>query len=162
MHCNDFEILMNEYNDGELQKEKEPLLFAHLAQCERCREDFKLYSNMQFKYREKFDEYPDTLDSRIMATLKNRQPVPDKTLFQKQVPVYYLQAAVVAVLALVVYVVFQMREFDYRIENQKSQYMQIFEAVRYQEQQMNRLMDDAPSAKVRAVIDNTEIQKKQM
>ena len=41
MNCDKYQIMIQEYLDDELPKEKEYEMFLHLAECAECREFFK-------------------------------------------------------------------------------------------------------------------------
>lgn len=72
---NGMEDALNRYLDGELGLEKQPELFAHLAECPACRARMDAVLSFRRIAREEYIAVPQTADERFMerlADLKER------------------------------------------------------------------------------------------
>lgn len=162
MNCENYEIMINEFIDGALDRNKEGALFTHFSQCERCREDFKIYSRVQVSNQNQNDEYPEELDQRIFATIKERKAVKDSSFFKRSVPAYFLYASVIPVLVMAAFLFFQSRDYTHQMAERQELLTRTVQTVCRQEIQLERLIENIPSVKVKAVVDNPELLKKRM
>lgn len=69
-------IMINEFLDGELQKEKENLLFTGLGTDEVAREYFKKVNSLKIITNEQTESFPSQLDTEILTEIKSKQNVP--------------------------------------------------------------------------------------
>ena len=63
------EVLLNEYVDGELEHGRQPALFAHLADCADCREQFDALLAFRLAVRQEPLAVPATADAALFARL---------------------------------------------------------------------------------------------
>ena len=64
------EIMINEFVDGELEKEKENYLFTELGQNDEAREYFKSLTSIKMISSNSTERFPSELDGRILNQLK--------------------------------------------------------------------------------------------
>lgn len=70
MNTEDFKELINLYFDGELNKEKEILLFSSLSQNEEGRIYFKEMNVLKTAAGSLVEDYPEYLDNRVLTKLQ--------------------------------------------------------------------------------------------
>ena len=73
MNCDDIKMMISDYIDNELQKEKEGFLFTHLASCRDCREEFKLQNQMQHEVKVNQKEVSGKFEERIFNSIERRE-----------------------------------------------------------------------------------------
>ncbi|MBI9073013.1 MAG: hypothetical protein JEY94_15535 [Melioribacteraceae bacterium] len=69
MGQNDLKIMINEYFDGELDKEKETLLFTRLSLDDEARDYFKDLNMIKTATEQTLEEFPFGLEERIMYSV---------------------------------------------------------------------------------------------
>ncbi len=67
------EIMINEFIDGELSKDKENYLFTALGNDDEAREYFKKLSSIRTVIGESFEAFPSDLEESIFSEMKNRK-----------------------------------------------------------------------------------------
>ena len=71
--------MINEYFDGELDKNKEPILFTYLSKYDESREYFKNLSRIKESLKQSVEEFPQELEERILLSVesiaKTKDPV---------------------------------------------------------------------------------------
>ena len=65
----DAEVLLNEYVDGELDRARQPDLFAHLAACADCRAQFDALLAFRLAVRQEPLAVPPAVDADVFARL---------------------------------------------------------------------------------------------
>ncbi|MGE5362677.1 MAG: hypothetical protein ACM3SM_01015 [Bacteroidota bacterium] len=93
MKCKDYLLMMKKYSDGVLSGKKEPAMFAHIAVCRQCRNDFKIYYRIKTDFLDMQKELPINFISHYSGQYTGSKG--DKI---KSVPIYYLYAIVAAML----------------------------------------------------------------
>ncbi|HEX2983955.1 MAG TPA: zf-HC2 domain-containing protein, partial [Ignavibacteriales bacterium] len=69
MNCDKYQIMIQEYGDNELPKEKEYDMFLHLAECPECREFFKQIRTISASLKKGEAEVPDSVEKAILETI---------------------------------------------------------------------------------------------
>ena len=72
MNTEQLMIMINEFVDGELPKEKEAFLFTELSNDEVAREYFKKVNSLKLITKEQAEAFPAQLDSKILNEIKNK------------------------------------------------------------------------------------------
>ncbi|MCF8262405.1 MAG: hypothetical protein K9J12_16640 [Melioribacteraceae bacterium] len=75
------EIMINEYFDGELQKEKEPFLFTQLSQNNEAREYFKKLHSVESAVKDNLEEFPTELENSIFSAISEKSTIEPKVDF---------------------------------------------------------------------------------
>ena len=78
----DAEELLNEYVDGELDADRQPALFTHLAECAECRAQFDALLAFRLAARQEALVVPPAADAALFARLdelrRSAQTQPDR------------------------------------------------------------------------------------
>lgn len=65
--------LINSYFDGELEKNKEPILFSLLSDNQKARDYFKQLSVLRNEINNSQEEFPSELEERIFRTIQKKK-----------------------------------------------------------------------------------------
>ncbi len=77
------EIMINEFLDGELPKEKENYLFSSLGNDKEAREYFKKLNSIKLAVSETNENFPQDLEEKIFTQLKSHRSSPLISLLQR-------------------------------------------------------------------------------
>ena len=88
MNTEQLMIIINEFVDGELSKEKETLLFTQLGNDEVALEYFKKVNSLKIITNEQTIEFPSQLDIKILSEIKNQQHLPIGALIKSRITNY--------------------------------------------------------------------------
>ena len=83
MDCDEAGLLIHLFMDKEIDEKKEKELFSHLAECNKCREEFRMLRSAQKTFHNSLKEYPDRLDKRVIESLKKKEMKPEELNFYK-------------------------------------------------------------------------------
>jgi hypothetical protein len=162
MDCNEAELLIHRFIDKETDTPGEKELFLHLAECSKCREEFRLLRRVQKVFINSLEEYPERLDKRVIESLKEKETIRRGSIFTRRLPAYYLYVASIAVIIILALYFFRVREYDQIRELDKNR-MNVMLAREYEQgENINLIMSRLPGIKVRAVVDDPEIVRKGM
>lgn len=89
MTCDDIRIMIYEYLDGELPKEKEAFLFIHLSNCVECREEFKQQNLIKHEVHIHQKEVSGRFEKRVFDSVKSSNKTFMKNYITRQSPVYF-------------------------------------------------------------------------
>lgn len=89
MQCEKTMMMINDYIDGELEKEKEAFLFSHIAECHSCREEFKQQSKIKHEVIINQKEVSPQFEERIFRAIKRKETTSIKKYFNRQSPNYF-------------------------------------------------------------------------
>jgi len=73
MNTEELKNMIQLYFDGELEKNKEPLLFTALSQDAEARDYFKSMDLLRNTVKETEEEFPQELEKRIFYSLKKEE-----------------------------------------------------------------------------------------
>ncbi|MCU7513787.1 MAG: hypothetical protein HF300_14575 [Ignavibacteria bacterium] len=148
MNCDDIKMMISEYLDNELPKEKDGILFTHLSSCSECREEFKSQNIIQHQVKLHKKQVPDRLEERVFNSIKQRQNQPSQTWLTRPMPVYvnYLLGIVIILIALFSYM--QISALRYDLNNFQDRYDTAIERIQIQSQQMNLMMNNMPAVRI--------------
>jgi predicted anti-sigma-YlaC factor YlaD len=144
MNCDDIKIMIYEYLDGELPKEKEAFLFTHMANCVKCREEFKqqnlIKHTVQINQKEVSVKFEERLFKAVAGTkMKSMAPV-------SGIGIKTRVSYAVAVLLLVTSIILfsegagykqQLQNVSYRIEEQNKLIKALFNSIPFDENAVN-------------------------
>lgn len=99
MNTEQLMIMINEFVDGELPKEKEMLLFTELGNDEVAREYFKKVNSLKLFTNEQAENFPSELDTKVLNEIKTKDKL---TLFSEaksKIGVYFSYLILIVTLA---------------------------------------------------------------
>jgi hypothetical protein len=147
MNTEEIKLMADEFLDGELEKNKEPILFTHLSLDEEAREYFKSLNSIKSVVNSTIEEFPDSLDSRILHSITSTNRKNFFFTVKNNVPAFL--SYTLAVLFFVVSLIFYFETVNYRsILEQKN--MQVIQ----QTQMIELLMNSLPMTEVTASYPN--------
>ena len=162
MNCIEIESLIYQYLDKEIDESRETTLFAHLAECSTCREEFRLLSRIQSAYSNSLAHFPEQLDQRIASSLKKRGKRNIHSFISKPLPAYYLYAASIAILFMIAIYFFQVREFTKFSIAESNRVNMLHNKIADQEEHISKIIDGMQAVRVTAVTDNPNIIRKDL
>ena len=152
MNTEDIKLMADEFLDGELDKNKEPILFTHLSLDEEARDYFKSLNSIKSVMDSTIEEFPESLDSRILYSINSTNKRNIFFTVRNNIPA--LLSYTLTVVLLVVSVVFYSQTLDY-----KKTIDQKVEQVDQKNQMIELLMNSLPQTEVNANLDNEVIIK---
>jgi hypothetical protein len=159
MDCDEAGLLINLFMDKEIEEKKEKELFSHLAECNKCREEFRMLRSAQKTFHNSLKEYPDRLDKRVIESLKKKEMKRKNSIFTKRLPAYYLYAASIS--AIIILALFLLRTQDYNQQRELDMNnINVLLSKEYEQgEYINLIMNQLPGIKIRAEVDNPVIVK---
>lgn len=102
MNCEKYQMLIQEFNDGELEKGKESLIFTHLSQCSECRDFMKGLNQLNLFAQEEVKEFPSILDEKIFRAIEKREMKMQSNIFTRRVPAYvsYMLGVIIVLVSI--------------------------------------------------------------
>lgn len=145
----EIKMMVGHYFDGELNKNKEALLFSELSGNEECREYFKEMNRLKSVVQNSVEEFPIGLESRIYSYIKNRR---EGTLWYKRFfPVLsYSLAVILLIVSLFMFNELRNYRNDIQLTSQK---------IIEQQKTINLLINSLPNVEVESEIQNAVIVK---
>ncbi len=119
MNCESFQDKIQKYNDNELEKGFEPILFEHLSKCGECREFMKSLNVIENYIAAERNSFPAELDDKILKEISNQNYSANKIstgkIFRKMnYQTYFNFAFALILLAMLVF--FTGRDEDLKSE----------------------------------------------
>ncbi len=148
MNCNDINLMISEYLDNELTKEKEVLLFTHLSTCHECREEFKQQNTIQQEVKLHQKEVGVSFEERIFSSIRYQKESTTRRWITKQAPAYinYVLGIVIIVITLISF--FQFRSIKGDLNYLEVRYENALERILYQTHQINLMMNNMPAIQI--------------
>jgi len=105
MKTEDIKYMIDLYMDGELNKEKEPVMFSMLSQDNEAREYFKACNYLKNNIQQNSRDYSVKLDHKILLSVEKAMQNKPASFRERKISFYlaYSVAAVCIILALVFY-----------------------------------------------------------
>lgn len=152
-NCETYHHMIMEYIDTELNQSDEGELFAHLAACPACRNEFRLQQRVANLAMKQQPEIPPHLEERIFSTIREKERETKKVVIPRAARVYikYALAASLALIMLLTY------SYTNRLQEENeilfSRYRSALQQVDYRTQQMDILMKSVPAVYVSGDVD---------
>jgi predicted anti-sigma-YlaC factor YlaD len=140
-------MLIQSFLDGELEKEKEGIVFTHLSTCQDCREFMKGINLLNSTAQEEIKEFPLSLDESIMLAIEKRETHKHSNIFTFRIPAYVSYALGVVIILLGLYLFDTTREY-------RSEMREAVNTMKEQNQQIQLIMNCLPEAEAKAEIQN--------
>jgi hypothetical protein len=151
MNTEELKNMIQLYFDGELEKNKEPLLFTSIAQNSEAREYFKSMNLLKYSVEDTEEEFPQELEERIFYSLKYKQI--NKRGFTNSPAVRIISYSIVAILIIVnIYLLGRISSYNEKMNNVET-------IVQKQNQVIELLYNSIPAAEVKAEWENEIIIK---
>ncbi len=100
MKCNDYQMCIHDFLENELEKENQKLLFAHLSECEECRNYFSTAAIINHAVVEDKNLFPVSLDEEIFSKLPKEKSFVFERFFAVKIPAYFAYVLIVVVILL--------------------------------------------------------------
>ncbi|MCX6150673.1 MAG: hypothetical protein NTX22_09135 [Ignavibacteriales bacterium] len=142
MDCEKYQLLIQEFHDGELEKGKEPLIFTHLSLCTECRDFMKGLNQLNLFAQEEIKEFPSSLDEKIMRAIEKKETYNNTNIFMRRTPAYVSYALGVIVILLGLYLFNSTKEYQGDLREAVS-------IMKEQNQQMQLIMNSLPEVEVK-------------
>lgn len=119
MNIDDLKMMVSEYIDGELKKEKEPILFTALSDNEELREFFKNMQSIKTVVDDSTEEFPQELEERIFYSIGEKEKKSFFGLdFLKGNRLGFLAYSFsVLLMFLTFYFYFETKEYKHKVDN---------------------------------------------
>ncbi|MGA7720959.1 MAG: zf-HC2 domain-containing protein [Ignavibacteriaceae bacterium] len=148
MKCDEIKLMISEYLDDELSKEKEIMLFMHISGCPDCREEFKHQNLIQHTVKLHQHEVSDRLEQKIFNSIKDEKKSSVYKLINSPVPVYinFILGLVIVIIALFSFL--QLTSLRNDLNDINAKYNTALEGIQYQSQQIDLMMSNMPAVKI--------------
>lgn len=143
MNTEEIKLMTDEFLDGELDKNKEPILFTHLSLDDEAREYFKSLNSIKSVIESTIEEFPESLDSRILYSITSTNKRNIFFTVKSNIPA--LLSYTLSVLLLVVSLLFYFQTVSYRDNLDKK-----IEQVDQKNQMIELLMNSLPLTEITA------------
>lgn len=138
MRTEDYKYMINSYFDGELDREKEAVLFTYLSQDEECREYFKSMNLLRTAVDKTNEEFPEQLEERILYSLQNNNENKFSFLFTNNLFAAASYAVAVILIILSVFFYSESNVYKSKLEN-------TIQHINRQEQLLQLIMNSMPA-----------------
>jgi len=155
MNKSDWEILINQYTDGEIEKSKEAILFKELSENEEARNYFKQLHSIKNVITNSTEEFPDYLEERILRSIDKPEQKTFYGFFPKNMLAVVSYAAVVVLMVVSIFLFFRANELKHRYDVKVEQ-------VTQQNKMINLLYNSLPATEVVTMPDNQIVVKAKM
>ncbi|MBA4317768.1 MAG: hypothetical protein C0412_05150, partial [Flavobacterium sp.] len=109
MNTDEIKKMIDLFADGELSKEKEPVLFTMLSLDGEAREYFKGVNYIKHSFQQNFEEYPSNLDDKVLRSIEKIQQK-HSTVFINKKTFLFLSCSVVAICIFATIIFFNKSE----------------------------------------------------
>ena len=133
--------LIDLYFDGELSKGKEPMLFTALGADQEAREYFKRMNSLQVTMLNDIQEFPQTLDEKILLKVDHIESKKTNTFYSNKVFTAIAYSFSIILLAASIFFYSESKEY-------KVQFYDLTREVKKQNEQINLLMNALPQVDV--------------
>jgi hypothetical protein len=143
MNTDEIKNMIDLFADGELQKEKEPILFTSLSQDNEAREYFKGVNYIKHAFQQTLEEYPHNLDDKVLRSVEKFQHK-HSTVFINKKTFLFLSCSVVAICIFVTVM------FYNKSENYKEQFVNLTHEIKKQNADLQLILNAMPEIEVRS------------
>jgi hypothetical protein len=147
MNCHEINIMISEYLDNELTKEREGFLFTHLSSCSDCREELKKQLQIQHQVKLNQKEVSSRFEERIFYSMSNKKHHSPK-IFAKPLPAYISYALGFVVVLISLFSYLQINQLTRDLNIFANRYEQTIQQMNYQASQMNLMMNSMPAVNI--------------
>lgn len=150
MNCENINIHIQEFYDGELEKSKEAALFTHIANCENCRLSFIYMNRIDSAIKNDIVDFPQSIESNIYRLIKNAEK--DERLKISTTRPIDIFAYVLCVLMIFISIFLYKTSNDY-----EKRFEKLIDEVKNQKIQIEMLMNSLPAVEITSTRIYTEV-----
>lgn len=150
MKTDEIKLLIDLYADGELGKEKEPVLFTMLSQDSEAREYFKGVNYLKNNFLHNSLEYPVRLDEKILHSIESAQPKQSTVFTNKNIFLFFSYSLVAALLLISLNFYKQSENSKRMSEEYKAQFYNLSYEVKKQNADLQLILNAMPEIEVRS------------
>ncbi len=153
MNCDKNKEIIQLYSDGELDKNKEAILFSHLSECEGCRLFFRTLNTVSTGIQK--EEFPHELETRIFDSISSKELKKGSMLVRNIFVRAVSFAAALFLLAASIFLYMQTNDYKTEMTNMDRQ-------IQTQAQTIELLYNTLPPTVVHANYENEVIVRAKM
>ncbi|MFA6598962.1 MAG: anti-sigma factor [Ignavibacteriaceae bacterium] len=147
MKCDDYQLLIHDFLENELDKENQKLLFAHLSECENCAKYLTTTVSINSVIAEDKNFFPASLDERIFEEIPEEKASIFTNFFAVKLPAYFAYALVAIVLLLSFTLLSEVNKY-------KDELHQTSVQLKEQKRTVELLFNSLPTVEVHPVSNN--------
>jgi len=148
MNCDEIKLMISEYLDNELPKQKEVFLFTHLSSCTNCREEFKQQDQIQHEVKIHQKEVSDKFEQRIYKSIQNREKTSAQRWITKPTPIFINYLLAIVIVLITIFSFYQLGSLRYDLNNFQERYESALNRIQFQTQQINLMMNSMPAVQI--------------
>jgi predicted anti-sigma-YlaC factor YlaD len=149
MNCDNIKMMISDYLDNELPKEKEGFLFTHLSTCSDCREEFKQLQLIQHEVKVNQKEVGEKFEKRMFGSLSGRKMSFSQRWITKPTPVYVNYALGLVIIVITLFSFLQLSSLKYDLNIFQLRYEASLQQMNYQASQMYLMMNSMPAVEIK-------------
>ncbi|WP_304132350.1 hypothetical protein [Ignavibacterium album] len=139
--------LINSYFDGELEKNKEPILFSLLSDNQKARDYFKQLSVLRNEINNSQEEFPSELEERIFRTIQKKKS--SSEYIRKFNFINTLSYAITFLLIILnIYLFIKTSTYQEKIES-------LSKEIRIQAKTIEMIYNSLPAVEIKSAIENS-------
>lgn len=150
MNTEELKSMIQIYFDGELEKNKEPLLFTSLSRDEQARDYFKSMNFLKNVIEETEEEFPQGLEERIFYSLKKKETRSISGFFNLSITRIISYSIAIILIVINIYLLG-------RIDSYSDKMNAVQTVVQNQNQMIELLFNSLPATEVKAIKTNNHI-----
>ncbi len=148
MNCDDIKLMISEYIDNELTKEKEAFLFTHLSSCTDCREEYKIQNSIQHEVKINLKDVGERFEQRVFDSIQKKELPLIKRWITKPTPAYINYVLGFAIIMITLFSFLQFSSLRGDLKGFQEKYEAAFEKIQFQTQQINLMMNSMPAVQI--------------
>ena len=150
MNTEELKSMIQIYFDGELEKNKEPLLFTSLSRDEQARDYFKSMNFLKNVIEETEEEFPQGLEERIFYSLKKKETRSISGFLNLSITRIISYSIAIILIVINIYLLG-------RIDSYSDKMNAVQTVVQNQNQMIELLFNSLPATEVKAIKTNNHI-----
>lgn len=148
MNCDDIKLMISEYIDNELTKEKEAFLFTHLSSCLDCREEFKVQNQIQNEVKKNQKEVSERFERRVFDSIQKKEQHLIKRWITKPTPAYINYALGIVVILITLFSFLQVSSLRKDLNNYQEMYSSSIKQTGEQAEMIKILLKSLPPIRI--------------
>ena len=150
MNTEELKRMIQIYFDGELEKNKEPLLFSSLSQDDEARDYFKSVNLLKNAVEETKEDFPQELEERIFYSLRKKEVKSISSVFNLPVTRIISYSVAIILIIINIYLLGRINSYSDKVNAVQT-------VVQNQNQMIELLFNSLPATEVKAAKTNNHI-----
>ena len=150
MNTDDIKMLVDLYTDGELPKEKEPVLFSLLSADPEAREYFKCANYLKNNFQVNMSEFPSSLEENILRSVENSGKKQSTVFTNKNIFLFFSYSLAVILIFITLNFYNQSEQFKKQSEEYRIQLNSLAGEVKKQNADLQLILNAMPEIEVRS------------